>query len=193
MKLLKAAILSLMLVLAPLAPVIAQQAATVPAVTAPAADAMPTQTTTTIVTSTTPTIVIPWGAYVDQIINQIILPSMGVIIAGLITYIGSKLPAAIRVYVNKKNTDAVEQLLTRAVESGLNKVSGAAKGKTLTVDVASPVLASAAQFAIDKAPPKLVEFMGGPEGIKESILARLDLAPETSGTEVLAATPAPVK
>lgn len=199
MKLFRALALSTMLLFAPLASAIAQDTVAPP----PVVDTTVSSTTEVEVTptpgggstttiTTTPTIVIPWGDWVHAAITQVIIPVMGVVIMGIITWVASLLPAGIRVWINKKNTDAVEQLLERAIESGLNKVAGAAKHQQLTVDVASPVLAAAGQYAIDKAPGKLVDFMGGAAGVQEAILARLPLSAETSGAEVLATTPEPV-
>jgi hypothetical protein len=73
----------------------------------------------------------------------------------------------------------VEQLLRRAVDYGMNSVvrAGGSDG-ALTVDVGNAVAAKAVQYAIDNGPAWLVTWMGGAEGVRQKIFARLPIAPD---------------
>lgn len=80
-----------------------------------------------------------------------------------------------------------DQLLQKAIDYGINMVQGAAKDRSLTVDVHNEVLAKALQFVIDNAPGWLQTWMGGPEKIAEKIVARLNIAPDDKPPDVNAA------
>ncbi len=70
-----------------------------------------------------------------------------------------------------------EQLIARAVDFGVQSVAGAARGRTLTVDLGNEVLASATRYAVDAA-DDLVQWLGGAEEVRWKILARLDVEPD---------------
>ena len=74
-------------------------------------------------------------------------------------------------------TMRAEQLLSRAVDYGVQSVAGAARERTLTVDVGNRVLASAARYAVDAA-DDVVEWIGGEDELRRKIIARLDLEPD---------------
>lgn len=65
-----------------------------------------------------------------------------------------------------------------AVNYGLNAVAGATKGKTLSIDVGNQVVTQALGYAVDNGPGKLIGWLGGEEGIRDKILARLTLPEE---------------
>jgi hypothetical protein len=89
-------------------------------------------------------------------------------------------------------SDIAQQWLAKALDAALNQVAGAAKGKALTADVGSKVIAQAAQNLIDGAPRWLVEWLGGQDGIRKKLLARIELlADHAISEEHLLATPAP--
>ncbi|WP_349775222.1 hypothetical protein [Methylorubrum extorquens] len=69
----------------------------------------------------------------------------------------------------------VEMRLERAVSFRRKSVNGAAKGKTLSVNVAMPVIAEGTQYVIDTAPPAVIKAAGGADGIAARIFRRLDL------------------
>lgn len=133
-----------------------------------------------------PAVTVPLGEWVAGVVNFII-PALGVVLMGFVTYAAKFLPATLQSYVTAQNTQAVEQLLERAITFGLNKVVGATAGDALTVPVGSQVLAEAAQYAIDHGPDKLIAWAGGEDGLREKILARLKLAPGADGGALLAA------
>jgi hypothetical protein len=79
-----------------------------------------------------------------------------------------------------------EQLVDRSIDAAVQATAGAARGRTLSVDIGSKVLAEATKIVIASA-PKLVRWAaGGDEDLlRRKILARLDLEP---GAEYAAIT-----
>lgn len=75
-------------------------------------------------------------------------------------------PPLVRTYLT-------EQLLQRAVDYAIAAVKGAAKGKVLTLPVANAVLAEAAQYAVEHAPPT-AKWIG--DTLKPKLIARLGAA-----------------
>jgi hypothetical protein len=75
-----------------------------------------------------------------------------------------------------------EQLVARAVDYGVQAVAGAARGRTLTVDVGNRVLAAAARYAVDAA-DDVVAWLGGEDAVRRKILARLDLEAAAEAAE----------
>ncbi|HTJ56692.1 MAG TPA: hypothetical protein VL418_03895 [Devosiaceae bacterium] len=141
-------------------------------------------------------VVVPWGDWLVALIN-FVLPVVGIILTAALTWLARYLPAALKAYVTTQNIDAAEQLLERGVDFGLNRVEGAAVGKTLDVAVGSRVLATSAQYVIDHGPAKLIAWLGGEDAIRQKILARLSLEPGADGGQVLSpepgASPMPLK
>jgi len=127
---------------------------------------------------------IPWGAWLGSIVDflsTIIIP----IVLAFLARLFAILPGPV---IQLLKTMQVEQLLARAVDFALNAVEGAAKGKVLTIDTGSEVVAMAVNYVIDKAPAKLVEFIGGELALREMILARLHVE-EAGNLAVAVATP----
>lgn len=71
----------------------------------------------------------------------------------------------------------VDQLLAKAIEYGINTVVGASKDRTLTFDMGNAVLAKAVQYVVDHAPGWLIAWAGGPEMIRQKLIARMDIEP----------------
>lgn len=135
-------------------------------------------------------VVVPYGNWIDETLKFIQgFVELGV--GGLVAFILTKLPAPIAAYVSANFRTQVEQVLTNAINYGFNAVEGAVKGKELDVNVGSSVVAEAAQYVVDHGPAKLVDAMGGEQGIKEKIVARLPLTPSTTASAVIASA-APV-
>ena len=65
------------------------------------------------------------------------------------------------------------QIIEKGISYGFNTVEGAVAGKTLDVNVGNAVVAQAVQYVIDQAPAKIIAWVGGEEGIKRKIIARL--------------------
>lgn len=116
-------------------------------------------------------VALPYGDIVVSLlgsVDQLIVIAVG----SVATWVIAKLPAALAAPVRMILT---EQLLKRAVEYGIAATQGAAKGRTLSVNVANDTLAQAAQYAIDNGAPWLISWLGGENGVFRKLIARLDV------------------
>jgi len=118
------------------------------------------------------TVAVPVGDWLGPIAG-FIQPLLGIILTGALTWAATLLPPAIRGYINSQNIAAAEQLLEKAAIYGLNKVTAANAGKTLTIDTRNDALAQAVQYAIDHGPAQLIDWLGGEDAILQKIEARL--------------------
>lgn len=118
-------------------------------------------------------VVAPWGEWVGALAGW-----AGVVVVAGGGWLLRKLPTAARIAAEGVARVAfaasVDQLLERAVSYGVNAVSGAAKGKALTIDVGNRVVERAADYALQHA-PKIVAQIGGMTRLREKLIARLDL------------------
>lgn len=188
MRMILAALLAALLTLAPAA--YAQDTTTVPGVTvtdetgaAPAAaDAVVVQAepgAPTDISSDT-TVVIPYGNWLDSLLGNI-FGIVSSIIAILVAFAARNLPKWVG---DLLVTMKAEQLLTRAAEYGINATRGAVKGKALEVQVGNAAIASAAQYAIDNGPKWLIDWLGGPEAIRDKMIARIPLAADVGASDI---------
>ena len=138
------------------------------------------------------TVVVPWGDWISSsltVANSIPIASL---VFGWIGIVAVKLGLPTYL-VNLLRTSLTEQLLQRGIDYALNTVAGAAKDKKLEVKVANPVLETAAEYAISNGMAVLVRWLGGEDGIKQKIIARLNLSPDAqvaSGMQIISAPPA---
>lgn len=128
------------------------------------------QTVVTAVPDTT--VAIPWG---DWIIAGRDAVAAAIMLA--VTYAFRALPANI---VAMLTSARVIQIIEKGIDYGLNSVAGAAKGKTLNVNVGNAVVAQAVQYVINQAPGWMVNWVGGEEGIRRMIVARLPVAEDAA-------------
>lgn len=126
-------------------------------------------------------VTIPYGDYLIELAHIV-----GSLAVALFPVTVALLPAPVRLVVS-----AVfgEQLLRNARDYALNAIEGAAKGKTLTVDIGNQVLAQAVEYAVREGAPWLVRWLGGPEGIRQKIFRLLDLEERASAEQLGAAAP----
>lgn len=127
------------------------------------------------------TVTIPYGDYLIELAHIV-----GSLAVALFPVAVALLPAPVRLVVS-----AVfgEQLLRNARDYALNAIEGAAKGKTLSVDVGNQVLAQAVQYAVSEGAPWLVRWLGGPEGIRLKLFRLLDLDEQASAAQLGAVAP----
>lgn len=130
--------------------------------------------------SSNTTVVIPAGNWLDSILANA-GEAVGIIIAVIFAWLARNLPAGV---VQFLRTMQAEQLLARAAEFGINATRGAVKGKALEFDVGNEAIANGLQYAVDNAPKWLVDWLGGPEGIRQKIIARIPLG-ESVGSDNL--------
>jgi len=122
------------------------------------------------------TITIPVGDWISSsasILQEILIPVLLALVARVLAILPTPVAALIK-------TLQVEQILTRAIGYGINAVQGAEHGKVLTVQVGNSVVAEAVNYVIQNGPSWLIKFLGGPEGIKQRILARVNLEANAS-------------
>lgn len=118
------------------------------------------------------TVAIPYG---DMVTSA--LPFMGWLLTFVAAYALRHLPAVV---VSILRTAQVEQMIPRAIDFGINAVAGAVKDKVLTAEIGNAVIAQALNYIVKWAPKALITWMGGEDGIRAKIIARLDLHPDVS-------------
>lgn len=117
-------------------------------------------------------VTIPWG---DWIASAAAHSAEILVMVGL--WMLRRLPGQLVAVLQMVRAD---QLLERAVDYGINAVAGAARGRSLTVDVGSEVAAQAIRYAIDNGPRWLIDWMGGEVGIRQKVIARLELVSDAA-------------
>jgi opacity protein-like surface antigen len=110
-----------------------------------------------------------WSASLLEIVAAIAVPVIG----WALRFLPGQIQAVIR-------TAQVDQLLAKAIAYGINTTAGAARDKTLSLDVGNEVVAQALTYAVDAGPRWLEDWLGGKEGVRKRIIARLDVAPEAA-------------
>lgn len=130
-------------------------------------------------------VILPWGDWLVALavsLREPILTILLPIIAAYIIQAIRKVYPWAALFLSQRR---VEMMLEAGVGFGLNAVNGAAKGKTLSVNVAVPVIAKGTQYVIDTAPPAVIEAAGGADGIAARIFRKLDLDDHASEAAVL--------
>lgn len=141
-----------------------------------------------VIATTTPaapvvltTATLPWGDWlvaVLQPVSAILVPlAAAAVTAGIAKYA----PWAASVATK----DRVEAAIQAGAAYGQNAVAGVAKGKTVTVNLGSAVVAAGAQHVIDEAPAKVIKAAGGVDGIATRIFRALPLEDQASAQNVL--------
>jgi hypothetical protein len=110
-------------------------------------------------------VVIPWGAWLSDLASTI-----GTLIFAIVVWGLRKLPQHI---VAILKTVQAEQLLQKAIDYGINATADAAKDRTLSINVANSVIASAASYAVENGAPTIIRWLDGAEGISQKVIARL--------------------
>jgi hypothetical protein len=118
------------------------------------------------------TVDIPVGSWLagSAAFLQDILP---VLIPAVLAWVFRFLPASI---VGLLRTAQVEQLLQKAIDYGFNAIPGADKEKPLTVDIGNAVVAQIVGYAIKYGPGWVINWLGGVDGIRARVIARLGIA-----------------
>ncbi|OHV17191.1 hypothetical protein BK022_07165 [Methylorubrum extorquens] len=130
-------------------------------------------------------VILPWGDWLVALavsLREPILTILLPIIAAYIIQAIRKVYPWAALFLSQRR---VEMMLEAAVDFGLNAVNGAAKGKTLSVNVAVPVIAKGTQYVINTAPPAVIKAAGGADGIAARIFRKLDLDDHASEAAVL--------
>ncbi|PXW65538.1 hypothetical protein [Methylobacterium sp. B4] len=130
-------------------------------------------------------VILPWGdwlvAFAVSLREPILTILLPIVAAYIIQAIRKVYPMAALFLTQRR----VEMMLEAGVGYGLNAVQGAAKGKTLSVNVAVPVIAKGTQYLVDTAPPAVIRAAGGADGVAARIFRKLDLDDAASEANVL--------
>lgn len=118
------------------------------------------------------TVTIPYGDWI-----QSSLPFMGWALTAVVAWVMRSLPASIAAILK---TAQAEQILGKAIDFALNAVSGASKDRVLDAHVGNQVIAVALAYVVKYGPAGVIKFLGGEKGIRDRIIARLDLKPEVA-------------
>lgn len=165
-------------VASPLAPyVLAQTTAVVAAAPATVDTSQPAPTETVVVNQD---VSIPYGQWIEDlgdIAKSWLIPTL----LGVMTWVvGKYVPAPLRGIANNIMRKEAEQLLQRAIDYGIAATSGAKHDETLSIPVANDVLRKGANYALAHGWPKLIDFLDGPDGILQKMMARLDIPAEAT-------------
>ncbi|WP_232629173.1 hypothetical protein [Methylobacterium sp. Leaf118] len=139
----------------------------------------------TVTVNGQPVVVLPWGDYIAALavaLREPILTILLPIVAGYVIQAIRRVYPWAALFLSQRR---VEMMLEAAVGYGLNAVQGAAKGKTLSANVAVPVIAKGAQYVIDSAPPAVIKAAGGADGIAARMFRKLDLDDHANEANVL--------
>lgn len=118
------------------------------------------------------TLTIPYGDMISGAADY-----AGTVLAGIVVWGLRFLPAQIYAMAM---TARVDQLLIRAIIFGTNSVAGAARDKTLDIEVSNAVLKEALTFAIMHGGGMVKRFAGSPVDLAEKIWARLSVAEDVA-------------
>lgn len=130
-------------------------------------------------------VIVPWGDYLvatAQMAVQIMLPVILPIVAGYAIQAIRRVYPWAALFLTQAR---LEQMAVALSEYGLNAVSGAAKGKTLSVSVGSSVVAAGLNRALETVPQAVIDKAGGPEGVAKLIFRKLNLEEAASEATVL--------
>lgn len=120
------------------------------------------------------TLTIPYGSILAQL-----APALIAIAAAIFTFSWRLLPGPVAALASAIHID---DLLQKAIASGINSIAGAAAGETLKIDVVNPVLGKALEYVLEMA-PSMVPALGGPVSIAKRIWPLLDLPAEASAPD----------
>jgi hypothetical protein len=120
-------------------------------------------------------VTLPYGDLV-QSIGTALLPLVGTIVIGVLGWSARFLPGSVNAMITAFHVD---QLLSNAINFGVNRVLVDTAGKSITVDTHNAVVAAAADYAVNHGAKWLIDYMGGPVMIEQKILARINIAVPT--------------
>ena len=132
------------------------------------------------------TISVPYGEWITAAMQAAVTIAVPAL-TGAVIYVVHKIAPRLRHTLSEQ---AVEQAVQEATDYVLNAVDGAAKGRMLTIEVGSHVIAKATQRVIDRGPYWLLNRAGGPYGIAERVFQRLHLEPRATEANTLVAAAA---
>ena len=127
-------------------------------------------------------VAIPWGDWLVGLLQPVSAVLVPLAAAAVTAGIARVAPWAGSVLTR----DRVEAAIRAGAEYGQNAVAGAARGRTVSVDLGSAVVAAGARHVLAHAPAHVVRNAGGAEGVAARIFRALPLDPQASVANVLA-------
>lgn len=149
--------------------------------------AAPVPVQVTVAAPEKPTNLIPYGDSAIEAFHILWAAFASTLLGLVLTFLAKNFPFAwglVKMY-------GTEKLANQLHDAALNAVQGACKGKVLSLHIASPVLETAVQMAVDDF-PKLIRWMGGPDGIRKAIFAVMHLDPSISAADLAVQAPSQV-
>jgi len=129
-------------------------------------------------------VAIPWGNWLVGLLQPVSAVLVPIAAAAVTAGIARVAPWAASLLTRER----VEAAIRAGAEYGQNAVAGAARGRTVSVDLGSAVVAAGARHVLAHAPARVVRQAGGAEGVAARIFRALPLDPQASVGNVL--TPA---
>lgn len=126
-------------------------------------------------------VVIEWGAILGNVAT--FLASFAAL---FVTFLFRALPGE---WAAMAKTARVDHLLEKAIQYGANTVKDATLDKKMTVPVANDVIEKAVEYALEMGPPTITNWVGGEDGLRKKIIARIDVAT----TAAIPASPPAIK
>ncbi|CAO4140651.1 hypothetical protein LPLAFNJD_LOCUS745 [Methylorubrum aminovorans] len=136
-------------------------------------------------------VILPWGDWLVALAVSLREPILTILLPIVAAYVIQAIRKVYPMAALFLTQRRVEMMLEAGVDYGLNAVQGAAKGKTLSVNVAVPVIAKGTQYLVDTAPPAVIKAAGGADGVAARIFRKLDL--DEHGNEANVLVPAQVQ
>lgn len=124
---------------------------------------------------------LPWGDWITAVLQPAAAILVPIAAAAVTAGVAKISPWASLVLSRQR----VQSAIQAGADYGINAVSGAVKGKTLTVPVGSAVIAEGVQHVVNTTPAKVVNKAGGAEGIAKMIFRALPLDEHASIQTVL--------
>lgn len=119
------------------------------------------------------TVTVPWGDWLAAA-----YPIVGFVLLILLTAGLAILLPRLPPWVQAAMTPQIQAMLltyaANALNWGIQQVAGATKGKELEIPVGNAVIAAAVQEALNTWPQKIVDKLGGVEGVKKFILQQAE-------------------
>ena len=125
---------------------------------------------------------VPWGDWLVALLQPASAVLVPLAAAAVTAGIARVAPWAASVLTR----DRVEAAIRAGAAYGQNAVAGAAKGRTVSVDLGAAVVAAGARHVLATAPAHVVRRAGGAEGVAARIFRALPLDPQASAANVLA-------
>lgn len=127
-------------------------------------------------------VAIPWGDWLVGLLQPVSAVLVPVATAAVTAGIARVAPWA----ASLLTWERVEAAIRAGAEYGQNAVAGAARGRTVSVDLGSAVVAAGVRHVVATAPAHVVRSAGGAEGVAARIFRALPLDPQASAGNVLA-------